>query len=258
MIIRASLAMALALTLASSQDKKSPCDLVRVEEGKYCAKCSKVLTKTEKTSDFDKDGNCKNCAGAPEKARVCVKEWIPVCGMHEQRPHERGCCASKFCCKLTPVVSLVVYRCPSCKAETRDEAKRACKDGCKGGALETVCTKSGTAPHGAACDMAKVESGPYCTDKGCRKLLDKTDMDKEGRCISCKKKPETVKICVKADDGKAFRARIAITCKACKAEGAEGASCSTKDCPRAGKPLEAVCTDSGGWPHGGDAPKKDK
>jgi hypothetical protein len=119
-----------------------------------------------------------------------------------------------------------------------------------------ACSLSGTAPHGADCDLKTVESGPYCGDKNCRKLLEKSDLDKEGRCLSCKKKPETAKICVRMDEGKIYRARAVVTCKACKAEGAGGGGCETKDCPRKGKPFELVCTDSGAWPHGGQALKK--
>jgi hypothetical protein len=261
MIVRCVLAVACAAGVLVAQDSKksgSPCDQALIIDGKYCPKCKRVLKKTEKETDFDKEGkNCKHCGGPPESVKVCAKDWVPVCGMHEQRSHERACCSSKFCCKHDLVLSLVVFRCKTCGGETLDSARPACKGDCKGD-YAPVCSRSGTAPHGADCDLKTVEQGPFCTDKQCRKVLDKTDMDKEGRCIACKKKPETVKICVKTDEGKTYKARVAITCRACKAEGAEGASCATKDCARNGKPLETVCTDSGCWPHGGVEPKRDK
>lgn len=260
MIARCVLAVACMAGLLVAQDSKykpSPCDQAGVIDGKYCVKCKRVLKKTEKETDFDKDGkNCKHCGGAPEGVRVCAKDWVPACGMH-QMVHERSCCPSKFCCRHELVLSLVAWRCKACKSETRQQETRACQGDCKG-ELEPVCTRSGTAPHGADCDLKTLDTGPFCTDRQCRKVLDKTEMDKEGRCLSCKKKPETVKICVKTDDGKTCRARVAITCKVCKMEGPEGSSCTTKDCSRNGKPLEQVCTDSGGWPHGGAEPKSEK
>ncbi len=257
-MLRALFAVGLVAFLALPQDKPSPCDVGRVEDGQYCVKCSKVVTKTDKTTDFDKDGNCKNCGQKPEAAKVCVKDWIPRCGMHDMRSHERDCCNSKFCCRHELVYSLIVQRCKGCGGETRDAAKPACKPGCKAAEYEPVCSKSGVAPHGADCDVKTVEAGHYCFDKNCRKLLDKTEMDKDGKCISCKRKSDIVKVCAKTDDGKSYRARIAIGCRVCKSEGKEGENCPTKTCSRVGKAFELVCTDSGCWPHGGAPPKKEK
>lgn len=144
-----------------AQEKKDavqaakPCDMAKIEDGKYCAKCKKVLVrvmkvdgKTEASTDFDKDGNCKECKSTPEKCRVCLKEWIPRCGMHDMQPHEKCCCDSKFCCKAEIVVSQVTFKCEGCGATgmTEEGVKHGEKEHDK--KLTKTCAKSGTFPHG--------------------------------------------------------------------------------------------------------------
>jgi hypothetical protein len=136
------------LAFAPCQEATKECDAAKVEDGLYCGKCKKVLVKAEKTTDFDKDGNCKECKSAPEKVKLCVKEWVPRCGMHDMQPHEKCCCTSKMCCKLETVYSLVTYKCSGCDATgpSEESVKHAEKEHEK--KIAKSCAKSGSFPHG--------------------------------------------------------------------------------------------------------------
>src|SRR5205814_1369444 len=57
----------LASLVPQEAAKEKPCDMSKVEDGWYCVRCKKILMKTEKKSDLDKDGNCLACSSAPEK-----------------------------------------------------------------------------------------------------------------------------------------------------------------------------------------------
>ena len=83
-----------------------------------------------------------------EKLKVCVKKWIPRCGMHEQKPHLENCCKSKKCCVMVADKSPIVFKCLGCGQSAREEGKIAhdAKDHEKK-AVKT-CEASGTAPHG--------------------------------------------------------------------------------------------------------------
>jgi hypothetical protein len=131
-----------------AQDAKKECDLAKIEDGKYCGKCKKILVKTDKVTDFDKEGNCKECKSTPEPVKVCVKEWIPRCGMHDMQPHEKCCCTSKFCCKVEIVYSLITFKCSGCEAtaSTEEAIKHAEKEHEK--KVTKSCAKSATFPHG--------------------------------------------------------------------------------------------------------------
>ena len=86
---------ALAPLGAQDADKKAagpPCDLAKVEEAIWCPKCKKAREKDQLDGD-----KCKVCQTPTEKLQVCVKSWIPRCGMHEQHPHAECCCKSKKC-----------------------------------------------------------------------------------------------------------------------------------------------------------------
>jgi hypothetical protein len=106
-----------------------------------------------KDDDLTDKEFCKICGqGKPAQAakcvkvKVCVKEWVPKCGMHEMKPHLKACCGSKMCCKLDQDLALVEFKCELCKAQGRDEA--SIKHDCKEKKLVSVCAKSGTLPHG--------------------------------------------------------------------------------------------------------------
>lgn len=137
--------LAASIGLAQEGDKKAglPCDVATVEDGAWCPKCKKVREKEQVAEE-----KCKDCQTAVEKTRLCVKKWIPRCGMHNQLPHLDGCCKSKFCCKFETVKVPVTFKCEGCggtgKAEDAvshqgaDHAKKVVK----------TCASSGTQPHG--------------------------------------------------------------------------------------------------------------
>lgn len=120
-----------------------PCDLKTVEEGFHCGKCNKVLAGESLEGD-----KCKACRGPARKVQVCVKVWIPRCGMHEMKPHLEGCCKSKFCCKFETLKSAVIFTCKGCGLTGRSEAEipHGPKEHEK--KIERKCDASGTQPHG--------------------------------------------------------------------------------------------------------------
>lgn len=139
------LALALFGTLLP-QDKPAAgpaCDLAKVEDADWCPKCKKAVAKEGLEGD-----KCKICMTATEKVKVCVKMWIPRCGMHEQHPHLENCCKSKKCCVMTADKSPIVYKCLGCGQSAREEAKvvHDAKDHEK--KVVRTCEASGTAPHG--------------------------------------------------------------------------------------------------------------
>src|SRR5690348_8908563 len=116
------IALALLCALAAApQDaaKKGPaCDLATIEDSVWCAKCKKPREKEQL------DGTkCKDCQTETEKLKVCVKRWIPRCGMHEQKPHLENCCKSKKCCVLEASKSPVVFTCDGCGQSAHEEDK---------------------------------------------------------------------------------------------------------------------------------------
>lgn len=131
--------------LAQDADKKpgAPCDAATVEDATWCPKCRKAVAK--EGLDGDK---CKVCMTVTEKVKVCVKNWIPRCGMHEQKPHLENCCKSKKCCVMTADKSPIIYKCTGCGQSAREESKIAhdAKDHEK--KVVRTCEASGTAPHG--------------------------------------------------------------------------------------------------------------
>jgi len=123
--------------------KGDPCDAATVEDGSWCPKCKKLREKEQLDGE-----KCKECQTAAEKLKVCVKKWIPSCGMHNQLPHLENCCKSKMCCKLQSVKAPLVVRCSGCGQSARDE--KEIKHDAKNHEQKAVksCEASGTQPHG--------------------------------------------------------------------------------------------------------------
>ncbi len=144
---RTALAVLLASGITLSQEPvKSaplPCDAAAVEDGLWCVKCKKVKEKEQLAEE-----KCKDCQVAPEKIKVCVKKWIPRCGMHNQQPHLESCCKSKFCCKFEVIKSPVTFACQGCGQSA--PAEEAIKHDAKNHEKKIVrkCQLSGTQPHG--------------------------------------------------------------------------------------------------------------
>jgi hypothetical protein len=141
---RTLLALALPLLVQEAEKKAGdPCDAATVQDAFWCGKCRKVRDKEQLA-----EGKCKDCQTAAEPVKVCVKDWIPRCGMHNQEPHLKDCCRSKFCCKHEILKSPVVFRCAGCGASARAEAdlKHDGKEHEK--RLLKSCEASGTRPHG--------------------------------------------------------------------------------------------------------------
>jgi hypothetical protein len=120
-----------------------PCDLSSVEEGFWCPKCGKLKEKEQLAG-----AACKDCGTAPEAVKVCVKKWIPRCGMHEQRPHLESCCKSKFCCKFETVKHPILWACRTCGREARSPAGIAHEGKEHDPAAVQKCGGSGVPPHG--------------------------------------------------------------------------------------------------------------
>lgn len=144
--LKIALALFCALASVSAQDaaRKGPaCDVATVEEAAWCSKCKKPREKDQL------DGaRCKDCQTETEKLQVCVKKWIPRCGMHEQKPHLENCCKSKKCCVLEASKSPVVYVCEGCGQSAREEDKIAHGTKAHEKKVAKSCELSGTAPHG--------------------------------------------------------------------------------------------------------------
>lgn len=142
------LAVALLAFAVLFQDPDKPCDLKRIEEGGWCVRCRKILKPGEKAGDFDKDGNCSACGSTPEKAKLCMKEWVPHCGMHDMQPHEKPCCTSPTCCRVEVVPALITYKCEGCGATASLEDKILHKRMPHERKAVPVCSLSGRFPHG--------------------------------------------------------------------------------------------------------------
>ena len=145
--LKIAVALLCALASVSAQDaaKKSgpACDLATVEDAAWCAKCKKYREKEQL------DGTtCKECQTETEKLKVCVKKWIPRCGMHGQTPHLENCCKSKKCCVMETLRSPIVYVCEGCGQSAREEAKIAHDVKAHEKKVVKSCELSGTAPHG--------------------------------------------------------------------------------------------------------------
>ena len=143
--LKIALALLCALP-AVPQDaaKKGPaCDLAAIEDAVWCAKCRKPREKEQL------DGTkCKDCQTETEKLKVCVKKWIPRCGMHEQKPHLENCCKSKKCCVLEASKSPIVYTCEGCGQSAHAEDKITHDAKAHEKKAMRSCELSGTAPHG--------------------------------------------------------------------------------------------------------------
>ena len=147
---RMSLALALACLLSlgvSAQDgeKKpgAPCDVATVEDAVWCPKCKKA----REAAQLDGE-KCKECQTATEKLKVCVKKWIPRCGMHGQTPHLECCCKSKKCCVLEASKSPITFKCEGCGKTAHDEAKIEHDAKAHEKKIVKTCEASGTQPHG--------------------------------------------------------------------------------------------------------------
>jgi hypothetical protein len=143
-----ALAWALALTAASAAqdaEKKpgAPCDLATVEDAPWCPKCKKP----REAAQLDGE-KCKDCQTATEKLKVCVKKWIPRCGMHSQSPHLESCCKSKFCCKFETIKSPVAFKCEGCGKTAHEEARIEHDAKAHDKKAAKTCEASGTQPHG--------------------------------------------------------------------------------------------------------------
>ena len=141
-----SLICALSLAVWAQEGEKKapiPCDAATVEDAVWCPKCKKP----RETAQLDGE-KCKDCQTATEKIKVCVKKWIPRCGMHGQSPHLENCCKSKKCCVFETSKLPVVFKCVACGQSAREEGKIAhdAKEHDKK-AVKT-CEGSGTQPHG--------------------------------------------------------------------------------------------------------------
>jgi hypothetical protein len=144
--VAAILVLSVALPSALPQEaakKGIPCDLATVEEALWCAKCKKFREKEQLEGE-----KCKECQTPVDKIKVCVKKWIPSCGMHQQTPHLEPCCKSKMCCKLQTLKSALVFRCEGCGQSAREE--KDIKHDAKSHEQKIVksCEASGTQPHG--------------------------------------------------------------------------------------------------------------
>jgi hypothetical protein len=144
---RLLIAVLLAAPFAFAQEgeKKAgtPCDLASVEDGAWCPKCRKVREKEQLAEE-----KCKDCQTAVEKVKVCVKKWIPRCGMHNQQPHLEGCCKSKFCCKFETVKLPLTFKCEGCGEASRTEGAVSHKGIEHAKRIVRTCEGSGTQPHG--------------------------------------------------------------------------------------------------------------
>jgi hypothetical protein len=138
--------LALAASLAAQDAEKKaglPCDVATVEDAVWCPKCKKP----REAAQLDGE-KCKECQTATEKIKVCVKKWIPRCGMHNQGPHLDCCCKSKFCCKPETQKSPLGFRCEGCGKFAREEAKIEHDAKAHEKKVVKSCEASGTQPHG--------------------------------------------------------------------------------------------------------------
>jgi hypothetical protein len=136
---------AAAADLTQDAEKKpgAPCDLATIEDVAWCFKCKKPREKEQLEGE-----KCKECQTPTEKIKVCVKKWIPRCGMHGQTPHLENCCKSKKCCVFETLRSPIVFKCEGCGQSARDEAKIAHDAKAHDKKIVKTCELSGTQPHG--------------------------------------------------------------------------------------------------------------
>jgi hypothetical protein len=139
-----NLVLFLVLALIPQEPPKPapPCDLAKIEDALWCSKCKKAREKDQIVEE-----KCKVCQGPLDKLKVCVKEWIPRCGMH-MAPHLDNCCKSKQCCKHEIVKVPVGFRCEGCGAFALEEAKIAHDPKEHPPKAVRSCEGSGSAPHG--------------------------------------------------------------------------------------------------------------
>lgn len=123
--------------------KGNPCDLATVEDAAWCSKCKKIREKEQLDGE-----KCKECQTATDKIKVCVKKWIPSCGMHQQAPHTESCCKSKMCCKFQTIKAPLVFRCEGCGQSAREEKDVKHDAKAHEQKLAKSCEASGTQPHG--------------------------------------------------------------------------------------------------------------
>jgi hypothetical protein len=147
-LLKWTLAFAGLLSLGlSAQDAEkkpgAPCDLASVEDAVWCSKCKKPREKEQLDGE-----KCKDCQTTTEKIKVCVKKWIPRCGMHGQEPHLECCCKSKKCCVPETSKSPLVFRCEGCGKSAREEAKIEHDPKAHDKKVLKTCEASGTRPHG--------------------------------------------------------------------------------------------------------------
>lgn len=115
------------------------------------------------------------------------------------------------------------------------------------------------------CDLTRIEDTPECPE--CDQLLEKEDIDEEGKCKKCGTTPRTVKACVKVgyvckEDGTesfepgkcpkcekelskiTVKSKVIYKCPECGST-AESAG----DCDICEKPRQRTCKYSGKFPH---------
>ena len=148
MLLQRTLALVCVLSLGlSAQDAEkkpgAPCDAATIEDAVWCFKCKKPREKEQLDGE-----KCKDCHSDTEKIKVCVKKWIPRCGMHNQSPHLESCCKSKFCCKFETIKSPLTFKCEGCGKTARDEAKIEHDAKVHEKKVSKTCEASGTQPHG--------------------------------------------------------------------------------------------------------------
>lgn len=126
--------------------------------------------------------------------------------------------------------------------------------------------------EGKPCDVATVKKASWCDC--CKVLLEKDQIDEEGKCKKCKSEPKTVDVCVKniykcpccpaqsLEPGtcekckkdlecKAVKSRVVWRCDVCKAVSAEPGKCSKPCCKDTCPELKKSCEMSGLCPHVG-------
>jgi hypothetical protein len=150
-VIKTSLYLAFALwavsagasTQEAEKQASAPCDLATIEDAIWCPKCKKPREKEQLDGD-----KCKDCQTPTEKLKVCVKKWIPRCGMHNQQPHLECCCKSKKCCIPEILKSPLVFKCQGCGQTAREEDKIVHDAKPHEKKVVRTCEASGTRPHG--------------------------------------------------------------------------------------------------------------
>jgi hypothetical protein len=146
------LALAAILLIAPApQEEPTPCDVAKVQDAFFCLRCRKVRMKEE----LDKAGGCATCGLTPERTKVCMKSWVPKCGMHEMQPHEKPCCTSPLCCRVEVLPAPVHYRCKGCGATAGAEDRLLHRKGAHAQEVVLVCSRSGKFPHGGALPAKK-------------------------------------------------------------------------------------------------------